>query len=394
MRVAVVGGGLAGPCLAHGLRRAGIEVALFERDTAAASRGQGYRIRIAPEGELALRRCLPPHLHRLVMATAGTPSTGVTIFDGGLREVHRVTFPRPTDTTHGESISVDRLVLREILLSGLSGVVRHGAAFTRYEELPGGGVRAHFASGEVADADVLVAADGAGSLVRRQRLPAAQVADTGLRTIFGKVPLTAEALALVPARSLEGFSTVAGDRGRFMPLAGMRFRTDPVAAAAEHAPDVRFTDTRDYLMWVFGAPAALLGMPDADLFALAGEALTALVGRLVADWHPSITDLLRLSDPATVRALPVRTALPVPPWEPTAVTLVGDAIHCMVPAGIGAAVALRDADLLTTQLAGGTPPGGDRRVRDPDARLRLRRRNRLPTDRPALLEDVVAVHFA
>jgi 2-polyprenyl-6-methoxyphenol hydroxylase-like FAD-dependent oxidoreductase len=33
------------------------------------------------------------------------------------------------------------------------------------------------------------------------------------------------------------------------------------------------------------------------------------------------------------------------------VTLVGDAIHCMVPAGIGAAVALRDAALLTRRLA-------------------------------------------
>jgi 2-polyprenyl-6-methoxyphenol hydroxylase-like FAD-dependent oxidoreductase len=38
------------------------------------------------------------------------------------------------------------------------------------------------------------------------------------------------------------------------------------------------------------------------------------------------------------------------------VTLIGDAIHTMVPAGIGAAVALRDAALLCQHITDPTTP--------------------------------------
>src|SRR5215467_557408 len=45
-RIAIVGAGLAGLCLAQGLRQAGLNAAVFERDASAASRAQGYRISI------------------------------------------------------------------------------------------------------------------------------------------------------------------------------------------------------------------------------------------------------------------------------------------------------------------------------------------------------------
>jgi 2-polyprenyl-6-methoxyphenol hydroxylase-like FAD-dependent oxidoreductase len=46
----------------------------------------------------------------------------------------------------------------------------------------------------------------------------------------------------------------------------------------------------------------------------------------------------------------------VPPWETAPVTLIGDAIHTMVTAGIGAAVALRDAALLCRRVTDRTGP--------------------------------------
>lgn len=353
LRVAIAGTGLAGPCLAHGLRRAGIDVELYERDAAVASRGQGYRIHINPEGELALRRCLPQNLYDLTIATSAEfkPGGGVTIFGPNLEERHRVTFTVEPEPSGGRHLTVDRLVLRQILLSGLQSITHYGAAIIGYEDLPDGRMRAFFSDGTSTDADVLVGADGSGSLVRKQALPAARVIDTGLAAIFGKTPLTDEVRALAPERSLMGFSTVLGDDGRFLPLAGMEYRNDPAKAAAEHAPGLAFHNPRDYLMWALGAPVAQLGVTLDRLASMDASALIELARTHVADWHPNIGELVARSDAGTVTSAPMRTSVRMEHWRSRPVTFVGDAIHCMVPSGIGAAVALRDADLLADRLS-------------------------------------------
>ena len=59
--VAIIGGGMGGLCLANGLKKAGISVAVYERDQSPESRTQGYRIHIDPQGSTALHECLPQH---------------------------------------------------------------------------------------------------------------------------------------------------------------------------------------------------------------------------------------------------------------------------------------------------------------------------------------------
>src|SRR5262249_53070588 len=89
LRVLVVGGGLGGLCLAQGLRKAGISVAVYERDRSPEVRTQGYRFHMDIRGEEALRACLPPSLYELALATRAQPSKGATVFrivDGELRE--------------------------------------------------------------------------------------------------------------------------------------------------------------------------------------------------------------------------------------------------------------------------------------------------------------------
>jgi 2-polyprenyl-6-methoxyphenol hydroxylase-like FAD-dependent oxidoreductase len=142
-----------------------------------------------------------------------------------------------------------------------------------------------------------------------------------------------------------------GSDGRFLPLAGLEFRSDPAAEATTRWPSLTFADTRDYVMWVLGAPAAAYGTAASELAQMDGGSLTDLAANLIADWHADIGEVVRRADPATVASTRLRTAEPLQQWETGPVTLVGDAIHCMVPAGIGAAVALRDAALLARRLA-------------------------------------------
>jgi 2-polyprenyl-6-methoxyphenol hydroxylase-like FAD-dependent oxidoreductase len=326
-------------------------VSLYERDPGVASRAQGYRIHIAAEGTRALRSCLPPALYDLAVATSGTRGSGVTVLNDKLNVLHRITFDAPPGPDDGSAgISVDRLTLRQVLLAGLEDEAWFGAPYERYELAGDGTVHAIFADGTTAVGDLLVGADGAGSRVRGQFLPDAAVVDIGQPVVFGKTPLNDEVRCLVPAPSLDGFSMVVGPGGRFMPLAGLEHRTDPVEAAAAHWPGLVFHDTCDYVMWVLGAPEATFGVPAGRLLRMDGAGLRDLVAGLISDWHHDLAEVVRRGDPATVSATSVRTAEPVAPWPPGPVTLVGDAIHCMIPAGIGAAVALRDAALLAQRL--------------------------------------------
>ena len=74
MHTVIIGGGLGGLCLAQGLLKSGLSVAVYERDTSAHIRGQGYRIGIKDAGCAALRDCLPAILDTfLVTVTSARP---------------------------------------------------------------------------------------------------------------------------------------------------------------------------------------------------------------------------------------------------------------------------------------------------------------------------------
>src|SRR5687768_15978659 len=49
LRVLIVGAGTGGLCLAHGLKRAGIDVAVYERDRTRTDGLHGYRVGIDPD---------------------------------------------------------------------------------------------------------------------------------------------------------------------------------------------------------------------------------------------------------------------------------------------------------------------------------------------------------
>src|ERR1700691_3166064 len=175
MRVAGAGAGLGGLCLAQGLRWAGAEVSVYERDNHLAGRGQGYRLHVDARAGLALRECLPRELLAAFQAICGQASTRLTVVSERLRLLKEDTTGDPAADPYAPatlSTSVNRLTLREVLATGLDEAVEFGREVIGYHA-DGDGVRVHFAGGRDAEADVLVAADGGYSAVRRQILPAA-----------------------------------------------------------------------------------------------------------------------------------------------------------------------------------------------------------------------------
>jgi len=334
MRVIVIGAGLGGLCLARGLRQAGIDVSVHERDAGPAARFQGWRIGLRDEAVRTLRWCLPERLHALLDATSGDAM-------GEGRAVDPQLALLGTAPGQDEGRLFDRNVLRHLLLAGTD--VEFGSKLDGYDELPGGGVRARFAGGRTETADLLVGADGMGSTVRRQLLPQVHEVDLGVRGVIGRTPLTERFEPIVP-----GWSTFVAGEDIQLFLGTMRFRREPRAAAAELAPDVEVPDTRSYIRWLtlLRADHPLVATEDP-------EAAVALLLELTAGWHPDLRARLEQADRDNSGVGALRHTTEIGAWPAGPVTLLGDAVHPMPPGGLGANLAFRDARLLAELLGTG-----------------------------------------
>lgn len=368
--VMIMGGGIGGLCLAQGLRKAGVSVAVYERDRTRTDRLQGYRMDVSPTGSQALHSCLPPHLFKAFVATAAKSGKGFTFLTEQLEVLLNVPAtdiaggsPDPVAAHH----SVSRMTLRQVLLAGLDEVVHFDKRFKRYERRSDGRIVAHFEDGTSALGDVLVGADGGRSRVRGQYLPHADRVPTGIVAIAGKLPLTELTRPILPPPLLTGPTLVGGVAGgHAMFTACQEFDRERIAAlavttvsgrtiggpddAADLHPGALFDNTSDYLMWSFSTLEHRY-RTDTAVSELDTAGLQRLVLTMTKDWHPDLRRLVAESDPSTITLLPIHTSTPVDPWPPSTVTLLGDAIHSMTPfPGVGANTALRDAYELCRRL--------------------------------------------
>ncbi len=357
LSVIIIGAGTGGLCLAHGLKRAGIKVDVFERDRTRRDGLQGYRVGIDPDGSRALAANLPPELFDTFVATCAIPPRWFNSLTERYGEVLALPVTPPKDPRYAER-SVSRMTLRQVLLTGLEEIVHFDKVFSHYEQRADGRVEAFFEDGSSAVAHLLVAADGANSRVRRQYLPQAKMEDSFIRSIGGKVPATPESLKLVTPKIRRGVTLVMAPKGFGGIIHVMEFPWDNSgpkqgigstdAELIGHWPGLMFDNTRDYISW--GIWAAANKFP-ADFKELDGSALLGLTTAATAKWHPDWRRLIALSDPGSVFPVVIRTSVPLGPWTPSNVTLLGDAVHTMTPGrGVGANTALRDAALLTKVL--------------------------------------------
>jgi 2-polyprenyl-6-methoxyphenol hydroxylase-like FAD-dependent oxidoreductase len=368
LRVLVIGGGIGGLCLAQGLKAAGINVAVYERNSSTVW-PEGFRIHINPVGSRALHECLPPVLWEAFTAAAGKPSAGIGFLTERLQNlvvIGETSMSQQPENPIDAHYPVSRIALRHLLLTGLEDIVHFEKVFERYEQTSDGKVTAFFADGTRASGDVLIAADGANSRVRQQYLPQAPRVETGVLGVGGKFLLTEQTRAWLPTQ-------LAIRMNLIMPLTPFCLFMAPFAHAHTSAearnyvrerareasldPDLLVDDTQDYLLWGFFTHTNEYPV---DMEHLDEHGLLRIIAQMIKEWHPDIRRIIAEADPATVSLNHLKASTLIDSWKSTNVTLLGDAIHNMPPVGgLGANMALRDAralvHTLTTVQRGASP---------------------------------------
>ena len=349
MRVIIVGAGLGGLTLLHGLRAAGVDARVYERTPLHGVQPASYGIHLNADGLAALHASLPATSWAMIDA-AGVPAPNIIRFrDPSLRTLSTLDKQLPQHATDPvtKRRAISRGKLRNALLHGTDTspggepLVHWGTRFTHYETTSNG-VRAHFEDGTHADGDLLVGADGSNSKVRHQRLPQVQRHELGITNIAGRVALSGAVAAALPADLTDG-----GINNIAPPGSGWMFLSTWDTGDPDIA-DVSGGASR-YVVWAWAG--ATSSYPN-DLASLDGSALKQLVRQRTHAWAQPLQILLDQTDPATVTTVPLRSMPQLPLWEPSPVTPLGDAIHNMTPmAGIGANTALRDADQLRRTLS-------------------------------------------
>ncbi|OZC83400.1 hypothetical protein CH282_15675 [Rhodococcus sp. 06-418-1B] len=347
-RVAISGAGLAGLTLARILYRAGLDVTVYERDRTIDSRYAGYRVHINSSGTTALREALDTEMWQAFVASAGTPADDMKLFDEQLR-------PGPERSNRDsagigrsaddipEHLAVCRETIRRLLLLGFETNVQFASQVVGYTELPCGRVRVHLDDGRSDDVDLLVAADGINSAVRAQRLPHMKVVDLGSRHVAAKVPLNDDTVAQLPPEFFCLFA-LASNADKDGLTFGPMVRNDPGHRALKSLPsDLRAVVANNYALSIFNTTAAKC-LDDNEFFALNGTQLKQYVRTRTASWDHRLQRVVELWDADTAQALALRSCVPVDPWAPSNITMIGDSVHAMSSAlGIGANTALRDA---------------------------------------------------
>jgi salicylate hydroxylase len=319
VKVGVVGAGIGGLTLAHGLKRRGVDVTVFDRD-AGPEDTAGYRLHL-PEAAFAALVAELPGSSILALRECGAGNEAFRQF-AVLDHLGHTRLRLPIRHA-GEVLMIGRRPLRAILARGLEDDIAWNSPVTDWTVSPDGV--------ELADGtrfDLLVAADGANSRTARRWVGRATARRSGIVGIAGRALLPQR----IPADLRDGPAFTIGPAGvgAFLSLHDRAGR-DPAA----EQPSV---------VW---SVAAALDDTDTDL--------TAQVHHLTSSWSDDFHRLVDRSEPGSVAAFPFHFPAALRPWPSGPVTLLGDAVHPMPPtAGAGAGTAILDAAHLAGDL--GTLP--------------------------------------
>jgi len=305
----IVGAGIGGLAAAIALRRAGWGVRVFER--AASPRELGFALLLAPNAMHALG----------ALGLAETARRGGAIATSGEMRRPDGTVLRRFDTSRAralldeDAVCILRPVLHGALLDAVGpDSIELSAEATRFA-LTSEGVELTLASGQRVHGNILIGADGVGSVIRRHLRP-------------GEPPPRASGLLAVRGVAHDVVQHLGGSSGAQYFGCGVEAG---VARAGERE-----------VYWYLSLRA--------DQFVGSREAVT-IAQRCAAGFHPPFRAIVMATRPDDLRLDELFERDPIADWGTGAVTLLGDAAHPMLPhAGQGAAQALEDAVALGAVL--------------------------------------------
>lgn len=345
-RIAIIGAGLGGLCLAQGLKKNGIDCRVFEKDKAVNTRTQGYRIRINDAGRKALQECLPDYLYTLFIETCAASTTGLHVFNTNLEQSPNALVESWSDgIKEVPDLKPNRLTLREILLQGLDQNIEFGKTVTDCFEIENREVEIRFADGMTYIADFVIAADGVHSKIG-EKYCGDQKVNTGNITIYGRTFYSPYVLEAVASELRKGTSVVM--EGRFSLIAdAMEFNE-----SLKHSSWKQLSPMQNYFYWAFIGDPVAFGLPQRDFYDLPPEEIFSRIHWVTRNWHPKIQALFQCCDRESLAVTPIRSSLPKEKWKSGSITALGDAVHTMSPAGgVGANTAFIDAALLTKNIS-------------------------------------------
>lgn len=165
MKVIIIGAGIAGLSTAIGLKKARIKVELYEAAPAFKPLGAGLGL-----GANAIKGFMALGIEQDVIP-AGKVMASFAILDHKARPIS-VASDEQLLGKHGiQNFTIHRAALHEVLLRHAQGIPVHlGMSAVSYKRV-GEKVEVHFADGSQASGDLLIAADGIHSVIRRQLIP-------------------------------------------------------------------------------------------------------------------------------------------------------------------------------------------------------------------------------
>ncbi|MGC4811829.1 FAD-dependent oxidoreductase [Micromonospora sp. DT228] len=349
----VVGAGVGGLAVAGALARSGWQVTVLER--AERVRPEPTAVVLWPNGVRALQA---------LGLGAGLAAIATPLSDGGVRrpDGHWLVQPRPIPADR-MPVVVHREDLHDALIAGLGERVelRTGVTVRHVRVEPG--ERPAVSDGRhTIEADLVVAADGTDSGIRRQLAPESRVVSSGCAAWRAVIPW-------YQAPRLPDDQPLAGE----ILGAGYRF-----VAASLGDRGSSGGSSRGGIYWVATAAGAPRPEPP--------ETQLALLRRWYAGWPAPIGALLDATDPADLVQQEVRELRPLPRAYgfgvgPGGVVLLGDAAHAMPPhLGQGACLAFEDAATLASLLREARLPDAVQaydRVRRPRATTVVRQTRRM-----------------